>query len=148
MDDLTRLAAIAAIQDLKARYWRGVDCKDSVLLRSVFTDDAVIDFRDEVPDGRSQPLPTPDGFVDNALSMLDGVATMHHGHIPEITFSGDREAAAIWPMEDNLWVQSNSAVLKFRHLRGFGHYHDRYVKTEKGWLIAATTLKRVHVQIR
>ena len=149
MDDLQRLIAIEDIKRLKARYWRGVDLKDAELLRSVFADDAEIDFRNDErdPDFASQPLPKPDEFVKHCLAMLAGVATMHHGHVPEIAFTSDTEANGTWPMEDNLWVQAETSLLPFKHLRGFGHYHDRYVKTEQGWRISFTTLKRVHTEI-
>jgi hypothetical protein len=50
-------------------------------------------------------------------------------------------------MEDNLWVEGEGAKLPFKHLHGFGFYHDRYRKTEKGWRISFTTLERVHVDI-
>jgi hypothetical protein len=49
-------------------------------------------------------------------------------------------------MEDRLWVQAEYCKLPFKQLTGYGHYHDRYVKTVQGWRISATTLKRVHVE--
>jgi hypothetical protein len=148
MDDLQRLIAAEEIKHLKARYWRGVDSKDFAILRGVFADDAQIDFRsDDLTADPDAPLPDPDSFARHALAMLEGVATIHHGHAPEIEFISDSEALGVWPMEDNLWVQSETSKLPFKHLRGYGHYHDRYVKTALGWLIASTTLKRVHVEI-
>jgi hypothetical protein len=150
MDALQRLAALEDIKHLKARYWRGVDCKDHAMLRSVFADDAEIDMRSQQLDpvaAAAQPLPSPDEFVSHSLGMLEGVRTIHHGHLPDIAFTSDTEATGFWPMEDNLWVDGEHAKLPFKHLQGFGFYHDRYVKTEKGWRISYTTLERVHVNI-
>lgn len=147
MDNIQRLIDFEEIKQLKARYWRGVDTKDHALLRSVFADDAEIDFREDAPPGDedSLTLPHPDFFVRHALAMLEGVVTAHQGHVPEITFTSATEASAIWPMEDNLWVDQSVSVLPFATLRGFGHYHDRYVKTADGWKIAATRLNRSKV---
>ncbi len=150
MDEQQRLAALEDIKQLKARYWRAVDTKDHDLLRNVFADDAEIDMRSQQLDpvaAAAQPLPSPDDFVKHSLSMLEGVRSIHHGHMPDIGFTSDTEATGFWPMEDNLWVDGEAAKLPFKHLQGFGFYHDRYRKTEKGWRICFTTLERVQVNI-
>ena len=102
MDDLQKLLAVEEIKQLKARYWRGVDSKDETLLRSVFADDAIIDFRSEFQDGDEGQLetPSPDAFARLVLEAFVGVITAHHGYTPEIDFISDIEAAGIWPMED------------------------------------------------
>lgn len=147
MDSIQRLTAIEEIRQLKARYWFGIDQKDAPLLRAVFTDGAEIDFRADMPAGTDATLPNPDEFVEIVLSSFAGVDTIHHGHSPIIEFSGADAATAIWPMEDNLWVRHENARLPFKHLHGYGFYHDRYIRTEAGWRISATTLKRVNVEV-
>lgn len=153
MDDLQRLVAIDEIKQLKARYWRGVDLKDRALFRGVFTDNAEIDMTDagggDAFQDQSSILyhPKPDVFVENSLNTLKGVTTAHHGYPPEITLLSPTEATAIWPMEDHLWADREGADIGFKHLQGFGHYYDRYVKTDAGWKIAAMTLKRSKVII-
>ena len=147
MDPLVRLVAIEEIRQLKARYWRAVDAKDGKLLRSVFADDAVIDFREDMPEGAASDLPTPDTFVQIVLSTFEGVDTMHHGHEPEIAIETETTASAVWPMEDNLWVNGESSALPFRQLNGYGRYHDKYIKTAQGWKISYTTLKRARRNI-
>lgn len=142
MDDLSRLIAIEDIRQLKARYWQAVDTKDGQLLRSVFADDAEIDFREDMPDDAPADLPTPDTFVQIVLSTFNGVDTMHHGHEPEITIESETTASAVWPMEDNLWVNGENGALSFQHLNGYGRYYDKYIKTQGGWKISYTTLKR------
>lgn len=146
MDDLQRLVAIEEIRQLKARYWQGVDLKDEKLLRSVFTDDAVIDFRTEThpPDQLPPTTPSPDVWAPRCLKGLAGFDTAHHGHTVQIGFHSDTEADGVWPMEDNLWAKDPAAG-GFTHVHGYGIYYDSYRKTENGWRISATTLKRLHV---
>lgn len=150
MEDLQRLIAIEEIKTLKARYWRGVDTKDFDMLRGVFAETAEIDFRSDGFDSGDGPdvLPDAETFARHTLTMLEGVVTMHHGHAPDIAFLSDEEATGFWPMEDRLWVEAGRTKLPFKELNGFGHYHDRYLKTAQGWRISATTLKRVHVETR
>jgi len=146
---LETLAAIEDIRQLKARYWRAVDTKDAALLRAVFTDDATTDFRDEGPPGANDHLlmQDPDGFSALLISMLAGVVTAHHGFTPEITVHSADTASGIWPMQDFLWVEDEASPLPFRRLRGFGHYHDRYVRTAEGWRIAFTRLERLRIEV-
>ena len=151
MDDLQRLVDFDEIKHLKARYWRAVDMKDHALLGSVFTDNAEIDMTDagggDAFQDQSSMLyhPKPSVFVEQALNALRGVTTAHHGYPPEITLLSPTEATAIWPMEDHLWADPSRADIGFNHLHGFGHYYERYVKTDAGWKIAAMTLKRSKV---
>jgi hypothetical protein len=146
MDDLHRLVAIEDIRQLKARYWQGVDMKDEDILRSVFTDDAVIDFRTETypPDKMPETTPEADVFAKHCLKALEGFTTAHHGHVMQIAFKSDSEADGVWPMEDNLWAK-DPARTGYAHLHGYGLYYDSYRKTPEGWRISATTLKRLHV---
>ena len=150
MTELERLTAIEEIKQLKARYWRGVDTRDAVLLRAAFTDDAETDFGQSTG-GKAQAKPAlrdPDAFVRRTLEVFEGVTTAHHGHNPEIEILSDTEATGIWAMEDHLWVATPSPSLPFRFLQGWGHYHDRYRRTAEGWRIAYTTLKRLRVDTR
>jgi hypothetical protein len=141
------LAAIEAIRQLKARYFRGVDTKDAAVLRAVFAEGAETDFRSESPD-RDPALRhnDPDAFVRNTITMLAGVTTAHAGFMPEIEILSATEARARWSMTDRLWVEDEArSRLPFRTLEGWGVYHDTYVRTEAGWRIAATRLERTKV---
>lgn len=146
MADTDVLQAIVEIRALKARYFRAIDTKDWALLRAQLTNDLVADFR-ESAGAHDEGLLTQDAdaFVANVAATLEGVTTVHHGLMPEITLTGAREAKAIWAMNDRLWVGEGSA-LPFRWLHGFGHYHDCYRKAQGRWLIAATRLSRVRVE--
>jgi hypothetical protein len=131
MDCRDELYAIEAIKHVKARYWRAVDTKDAALLRSVFCDPCLIDFRGSVG-GEStdaQLWRNPDRFCADMMASTIGIVSAHHGFPPEITILSDDEASAIWPMEDLLWNGNSSALLPFRRFHGWGHYHDAYRKT-------------------
>lgn len=149
MDDLQRLIAIEDIRQLKARYWEGVDMKDPAILRSVFTDDAVIDLRADARfgDKPSDKTPSPDAFVTRCLKGLEPFDTAHHGHTMQVAFRSETEADGAWPMEDNLWAR-DPAVVGFAHLQGYGIYYDSYRKSAEGWRISASTLKRFNVTRR
>ena len=139
------LAALEAIRQLKARYFRGVDTKDAAVLRAVFAEGAETDFRSESPD-RDPALRhnDPDAFVRNTIGMLAGVTTAHAGFMPEIEILSATEARALWSMTDRLWVDDGAGSrLPFRTLEGWGVYHDTYRLTDEGWRIASTRLERI-----
>jgi uncharacterized protein (TIGR02246 family) len=118
---------IEAIRQLKARYFRTIDTKDWAGLRDVFTDDVVVD---SVESGGEEFL----AFLPQAL---DGVVSVHHGHMPEIEVTSATTATGIWAMEDMLrWPNG-------MELHGYGHYHETYRKTDAGWRIATTKLTRL-----
>jgi hypothetical protein len=147
--DVEYLIAIEAIRQVKARYWRGVDCKDAALLRAALTPDVVTDFRGEAPAGHNDHLlmDAAEPFIAQLLAVLTGVVTVHHGHAAEIDILSATEATAIWPMQDTLWVVDDGCALPFRRLRGFGHYHDRYRLTAEGWRISYMRLDRLQMEI-
>ena len=148
MDPDDELHAIEAIKHVKARYWRAVDTKDAVLLRSVFCDPCLIDFRGSVGGEPSdaQLWRDPDRFCADMVASMVGLVTVHHGFPPEITILSVHEANAIWPMEDLLWNQKPSAALPFCHFHGWGYYHDAYRKTPDGWRIAETRIARIQIE--
>ena len=60
---------------------------------------------------------------------LDGVSTVHHGHMPEITLVSPTEATGIWSMEDKIkWPDG-------RTLHGYGLSRATASRTEQ-WRIA------------
>lgn len=121
-----------AICELKARYCRCLDMKDWEGYAAVFTDNLVLDTT-----GSGGPrFEGRDVAVASVRKSLDGVVTTHHVHAPELTVDGD-SATGIWAMQDRLiWPNG-------RKLLGSGHYHERYVRTAGGWLIAESRLTRL-----
>jgi len=131
------VADVEAIRQLKARYFRTMDTKDWDGFLAVFAPDVAIDMTGE---GGVHTEGAVD-FVATVRSSLEGAVTVHHGHMPEIEITSPTTATGVWAMEDHLWWPEGSPV---RHLHGYGHYHETYVKTVGGWRIASLHLSRLH----
>jgi uncharacterized protein (TIGR02246 family) len=129
-----RLLDIEEIHQLKARYFRLMDTKDWDGFGGVFTDDAVMDADGYVGEGR-------DAIVAFLRKILDGVVTTHHGHMPEITITGPDRASGVWAMFDYLTFPGDPAS----GFRGYGHYHEEYVRTTEGWRIHHVKLTRLRI---
>ncbi|MCP1470409.1 hypothetical protein J3E64_002097 [Sphingobium sp. OAS761] len=147
MDELSRSAAIRDIQMLKARYFRTMDEKDWAGLESVFTPDLIADFRDATPQHQPDMLFRGSApYLAMLTPMLDQVATVHHGHMPEITVEDTDNASGIWAMEDWVWPNAGSP-LPFAWLHGWGHYYERYCRVGGAWKIASIRLTRLRVEM-
>ena len=129
---------LEAIRQLKARYFRHMDTKDWDALAQVFTDDVVIDVTGE-GGGVTRSVQEYMPFLQASIG---DVTTVHHGHMPEITFTSDTTASGIWALEDQLWWPEGG-VLSYMH--GFGHYHETYEKVDGQWRIKTLTLTRLRV---
>jgi hypothetical protein len=144
VNDLERLMAVQEIATLKARYFRCVDTKDWDTLVSLFTADIAWDFSagetETVVEGKKPAGVGPTSFVEFARSVTDGTVTVHHGHMPEITVTGDATAEGTWAMVDRFWLPADSPV---GEVEGFGHYHERYEKHNNRWQIASLSLTRL-----
>lgn len=125
------------ICNLKARYCRCLDTKDWQGYAAVFADDAVLDTS---PSG-GLTIAGRDALVAYVRSSIsEDTITTHHIHAPEIAIDGDT-ATGIWAMQDrNIWPNG-------RKLLGFGHYHERYVRTADGWRIAESSLTRINMEM-
>ncbi len=138
MTDIERLVAAEEIKQLKARYFRCMDTKQWSGWEEVFTDDAVMDVSEEqveqnIIKGRDKIIP----FVSK---VLEGVVTVHHGHMPEIEVTSPTTARGIWSMEDKLrWPNGKTT------LHGYGHYHETYEKVAGGWRIKTLKLTRLRI---
>ncbi len=127
---------IEAIRKLKARYFRCMDSKDWDGLANCFTEDLVADFRGgpgDLVEGRDQ-------YMEYISAMLAEATTVHHGHMPEIEFTGENTAEGIWAMDDIVELPGIS-------LRGWGHYHEIYRRETDGWRIASTRLTRLRLLV-
>lgn len=147
MTEIERIAAVLEIQALKARYFRTMDTKDWPGLEAVFAPDLIADFRESTggnDEGQLTHGAAP--YVAKLAPILQDVATVHHGHMPEITIESPTEATGIWAMEDKLWPGAGSD-LPFRFMHAYGHYHERYVRLADGWRIKAIRLSRLRVDV-
>ena len=139
---------IEQIKELKARYFRFMDCKQWHELESLFMPDVVIDMRhggasyDEAMlyDGGARR------YIETVAPILQDMITVHHGHMPEITLTSPTSAAGIWAMEDKLWAPEGHPI-GWRHLHGYGHYHETYERSDDRWRIRTIRLSRLHIEV-
>lgn len=151
MDPLQQLLAIEEIRRLKARYFRCVDTRDWDGLAGVFTHDVVFDRTagssvfDPWTGAWNPPLAADPILVEGLEAVLamvrravDGLTTVHHGHMPEIEIHGEQRATGRWAMSDELRDQQGNLKLA-----GRGHYHEAYRNDGDGWRIAWCKLTRL-----
>ena len=134
--DAATLAEIEAIKQLKARYFRLLDTKQWDEWRGVFSDD----FTGEVQGGQMHApilFASPEELVASNRKILAEATTVHHGHTPEITITGADTATGIWAMMDIVKLGDG--------FRGYGHYHEEYVKRAGRWRIRRLKLTRLAV---
>jgi hypothetical protein len=99
-----RLADREAIKQLKARWCRLLDTKSHNAWSDLFA--------------REPPQPPDRGAV-----------TVHHAHMPDIVFTGERSARAIWAIND--YVDSEAGAF-----HRYGHHEEAYEKVGAEWQIA------------
>lgn len=141
MTDLERLTATEEIKAVFARRLRYMDEKIWHLYAGLHTHDAVSEtYADGIPVVGAQAIAAAiERFMTNGLAPI---TSAHHAHTPEIEFLSNDEATGIWPMEDHLWWSYGD---REEHLHGYGHYHERYRRTDGRWLIAWRKLTRLRV---
>jgi hypothetical protein len=161
MEDLARLLAIEGVRRTKAQYWYAVDTKDRALLASLFTDDALLDVRQDAAFAQDKALPPPfpldkpldpgdpavlgpGGAViaDWIVQVIAPLVTVHHGHAPMIDILDEDSATAIWPLFDYIDDRAGNS------LQGCGHYHERYRRAGDRWLIAESRVTRLRLDGR
>jgi hypothetical protein len=139
-DKVEKLDAIEQIKHLKGRYLLSLDSKDWAGYGAVFTEDCFMDMSGEVPPGMDPATMLLNGREQIVQTISYAVATsvtVHHAHTPIIDFCEDCTATGIWALEDNVFYADGS------HMNGFGHYHERYRKTEGRWEISAIKVTRL-----
>ena len=147
VDPLVRLQAVEDISRLKARYFRHLDTKEWDAFAGLFAPDALMDMAeaaggDPLPDATSRGPAAIAAYVRRAV---EGMVTVHQGHMPEIEVTSDATASGIWAMEDLLrWTGADGAT---GGLHAFGHYHETYVKIGGEWFIASIRLTRLRVDM-
>jgi hypothetical protein len=141
------LVEIEKIRQLKARYFRSMDQKNWEEWEQVFCEDATFDFTQEGPSAAEAP-PVVKGravFRDYLPPILEGVKTVHHGHMSEIDITSASTASGIWSMEDMLWYPESKGGA---HLWGMGWYYEKYRKDTDGqWRILEIALRRIRVEV-
>jgi hypothetical protein len=176
VSDLERLVAIEEIKQLKARYFRCMDQKDWDAFQEVFAPDVVFDLREAIFARHPQTGEIlksgdihirPEQVLEHEWlqrgaanvrkweeTVLDGVITVHQGHMPEIELTSPTTAHGYWHLEhllrfprrnsyaDVWWLPDNAP---FHQLHGFGLYDENYERIDGRWLIK--TLKLTHFRV-
>jgi len=145
MTEVEKLAACLAISQVKARYCRFLDTKDWVGYAGLFTEDFELD----VSEGTSLPvIRGREVAIRQIRSSIGAARTAHQIHQPEIEFDSPDEARVIWAMQDRVqWDAERASRLGTSGLTGYGHYHERYVRRNGEWKIAASKLTRLHLDM-
>ena len=133
-DDVRRLCDIQEIVQLKARCCRLIDTKDWAGYGELLVDDFRL-----ISDAGTRT--SRDEVVSLLTNSLQDATTVHQVHMPEISVTGD-VATAIWAMNDYVSFPSEGSPYV---IRGYGHYHEEYVRTPDGWRVASSTLERLRV---
>ncbi len=136
---LRRLLDIEEIKQLKASYFRALDCKDWIGFGAVFARDAVL----EVPEADMTRIGA-EAIVASVSEALEGTRTVHHGHMPEIEMTGPDTARGTWAMFDYVEWPAPAAGARVG-IRGYGHYHEEYVREDGAWRISRSRLERLRV---
>ncbi|MFI5047995.1 MAG: nuclear transport factor 2 family protein [Acidimicrobiia bacterium] len=121
--DLQAVSDKLEIHELLARYARGVDLKDWELWKSVFTDDAIIDY---------SSANCPVGPRDEMAAWLEqglGKAPMTQHFITNIEVDLDGDRASVHAMFYNPMLLPGMADQTYCG----GYYHHDVVRTAEGW---------------
>ena len=134
---------LEAIRQLKSRYFRLMDTQQWADWAHCFTDD-ISAFYEGAP-RVSADAPTDIGcegkqaLLDGVSQLMKGAVSMHQGFMPEIELTSPTTAKAIWAMFD--YVRLPTCAFK-----GWGHYHEDYVKEGEEWKLKKIHLTRLHTE--
>ena len=117
-------------------YALGLDTRDFVLLRSIFTERITMDFEDY--SGQPAATLSADDWVAGCEVVFTGLdATQHVMSNPMVDIDGD-EARCRMYMKAEHFFQNDRGDADFAL---GGYYEDQLVRTEAGWRIRAVTLR-------
>ena len=91
---LQQLSDLEEIRQLKHRYFRCIDTGNEAELAEILAEDVTIDYRGG--GYRVQVSGKADMINFIASSFNSDVVAMHHGHSPEIRFTGPDPATGTW----------------------------------------------------
>jgi len=134
---LEQMNDLEAIRQLKARYFRLMDTQQWDSWANCFAQDVRATYEgcpranSKLPDvvsleGRSE-------LVNGVKSLLTGAKSIHQGFMPELELTSATTARGIWAMFDHV-------MLPTCDFKGWGHYHEEYVKQGAEW-----KMKRIHL---
>ncbi len=134
---------LEAIRQLKARYFRLMDTRQWDLLSECFAADVSAVY--EGAPRASEDLPRDikiegrDALVDGIRTLMTGAKSIHQGYMPEIELTGPTTARGVWSMFDDVRLPTCN-------FKGWGHYHEDYVKEDGRWKMKKIHLTRLHTE--
>jgi hypothetical protein len=125
-----------ALWNAKARYCRCLDGKDWTGFADLMTEDYELD----VSEGTGVPVVRGrEAAIKQVQGSILTATTAHQVHSPEIEIDGD-EARVVWALQDRvIWGPDRPSMT------GYGHYHERWVRRNGEWKLAALKLTRLHI---
>jgi len=128
---IQRIEDIAAIQQLKYKYWRCLDQKAWAELAECFSEDATVNYGSGKYhfSGRDRIMK----FLSESLGVDSGSIGIHHGHHPEIELRSATTARGRWALYNYLINTKQN-----RGVREGAFYEDEYVKQDGVWRIRHT----------
>lgn len=136
---MKELLEIHQIQQLKYRYFRAVDTHNWELLTGCLTEDCVARY-----DQGKYSFDGRDALISGLKAVMDSPTklTMHQGHHPEISITGEDSATGVWYLQDYV-IDTQDNWLLF----GTAIYEDKYRKVNGEWLICYTGYQRIFEQV-
>ena len=136
MTDASQIGDWLALSEAKARYCRLLDTKDWAGWADLMTEDYELD----VSEGTGKPIIRGrEAAVKDVQASILTAKTAHQVHSPEMRIEGDT-AHVVWALQDRLWWSPDRPTLT-----GYGHYHERWVRRDGQWKLAALKLTRLHL---
>ena len=152
MTETDKLAAIEAIRQVKARYFRSVDSGDGALASTFLAEDCVLDYTgcctdpvtgiDHFPE-MNAVIRGRAGWLSDAFRS-SGIVTAHQGHQSEIEITSETTATGSWAFTDRFFFPPGGPVSRFE---GYGHYHETYEKVDGAWLLKTTRVTRIKIEV-
>ena len=136
MDAINRLLAIEAIKQVKSRYMRAIDQKDTALLESTLTVDCQLNYGD---DGRAWD--NRQAFIDEqkqGVAANNDVLMMHLLGAPDIEMTSDATAIGRWPVYIEVLFAGADEILRM-----YAGYKDSYRLENTSWQICASDYKLI-----
>ena len=131
------------ISQLKARYFRLMDTQQWDSWHDCFIDNVSATYEGAPRISKEEPedihITGREELVEGVKKLMTGACSMHQGFMPEIEILSDEKATGIWAMFDYVRLPTCN-------FKGWGHYHEVYVRSSEGWKIEKIHLTRLHTE--
>ncbi len=131
-----------AIIEVMSCYAAGLDARDWVLWREVFTDEAIFDLSswNKIP---PRPLDADRVVKSQARTFAELKTTQHFLTNHRVTVNGD-SARGIAHMRAEHWLEEADGACSRYTM--FGYYDDKFVRTQTGWKMNEMQLNVTHTE--